>query len=154
MERSSERVGPGVTLAVIGIAFVLRVYRLSEMPPGIDGDEAWNLMDILQMQRSRQFPIYFHDNNGREALFIYLQAIMSLICGATPFAARLTAAFVGTVTVALLYRFARALFGTGSWAPLASAAILTFTFYHVVSSRVGLRAISLSPMALASFLFL
>src|SRR3990172_4024387 len=144
---------PALALAIVAIAFALRVYRLAELPPGLNGDEAWNLIDILEMQETRRFPLFFPNNFGREPLFIYLQAVMALIAGATPFVARLTSAFVGTVTVALLYRFASRLLGPGSWAPQVSAAVLSLTLYHVVASRVGLRVISTLPFTIASLFF-
>src|SRR3990172_6341487 len=145
---------PALAVAIVAIAFALRVYRLSELPPGLFGDEGWNLADILEMQATGRSPLFSPNNPGREPLFIYMQAAMAAICGVTPFAARLTSAFVGTVTVALLYRMGRTLFGPDSWAPLVSAAVLTFTLYHLLLSRVGLRAISLAPFAIASFIFL
>lgn len=145
---------PALAVAIVGVAFALRAYRLAELPPGLYSDEAWNLVDILEMRETGRFPLFFPNNYGREPLFIYLQAAMAAIAGeVTPFIGRLTSAFVGTVTVALLYRFARALFGPGSWTPLVSAAVLTVTFSHLVMSRIGLRVISAPPFSLASFLF-
>src|SRR3972149_2414480 len=94
---------PALAVGIVAVAFALRVYRLPVLPPGLNGDEAWNLIDILEMQDTRRFPLFFPNNFGREPLFIYVQGAMSLIAGATAFAARLTSAFVGTVTVALLY---------------------------------------------------
>ena len=144
---------PALAVAIVAVAFALRVYRLPVLPPGLNGDEAWNLIDILEMQDTRRFPLFFPNNFGREPLFIYVQGAMSLIAGATAFAARLTSAFVGTVTVALLYRFASRLLGPGSWAPLVSASVLSLTLYHVVASRVGLRVISTLPFTIASLFF-
>jgi len=37
---------PALAVAIVAIAFALRVYRLSELPPGLFGDEGWNLADI------------------------------------------------------------------------------------------------------------
>ncbi len=145
---------PALAAAIVAVAFALRVYRLAELPPGLYSDEAWNLVDILDMQATSRFPVYFPNNLGREPLFIYLQAGMAVVMGeVTPFVARLTSAFVGTVTIAVLYRLARAFFGAGSWAPVVSAAVLALTFSHVLSSRIGLRVISWAPFAMASFLF-
>ena len=146
---------PALALALVAIAFLLRVYGLSELPPGLAYDEGWNLVDILAMRETGEFPLYFPNNHGREPLFIYLQAAMAAVWGdVAPFPARLTSAFLGTLTVALLYRLARAMFGPSSWAPLTSATVLAFTLSHIVLSRTGLRGISLPPFAIASFLFL
>jgi 4-amino-4-deoxy-L-arabinose transferase-like glycosyltransferase len=65
-------------------------------------DEAFNLLDIVNMQNTGSFPIYFPANNGREPLFLYLQALSAAVFGPTPFAARTVSVFLGTGTVAAI----------------------------------------------------
>jgi len=94
---------PVLALATVAIAFALRVYGLSELPPGLLGDEAWNLVDIIEMGETGRYPLFFANNAGREPVFIYLQAGMAVLGGVTPFAGRLTAAFVGVVPSTTAY---------------------------------------------------
>ncbi|NJN98621.1 MAG: hypothetical protein HC875_33290 [Anaerolineales bacterium] len=57
---------------------------------------------------------FFAGNNGREPVFIYLQAAFIWIFGAHPLTSRLIGPLVGTLTVPLVYVLARRLFKQGS----------------------------------------
>ena len=70
---------PVLALAIVAIAFALRVYRLPELPPGLFGDEAWNLVDIIEMGETGRNPLFFAKNAGREPVFTYLQAAMAAL---------------------------------------------------------------------------
>ncbi len=145
---------PIVGVTIVAFAFFLRGWRIDELPPGFLSDEAYNLVDIVEMLETGSHPLYFTRNNGREPLFLYLQAVSVAVLGATPFAARVVAVFLGTLTVALLYRLARELFGPGSWAPVVSSLVLAVTLYHAILSREGLRSISLPPLAVVALIAL
>ncbi|MGE5603547.1 MAG: hypothetical protein ACM30E_10880 [Nitrososphaerales archaeon] len=153
-----------VTLA----AAALRLWRLDQLPPGLWYDEAVNGVDIRMVLSGRGLPIYFAANNGREPLFIYLQALSTALLGPTPLALRIVAAIAGIVTVPVVYWCGRLLFAspserresTGSqvllerWGPLLAAAALAVSYWHLSISRLGLRAILLpltSTLAVAFF---
>ena len=143
-----------IGLGIVGLAFLLRAWRIGELPPGLLSDEGYNLIDILDMRDTGTYPLFFERNLGREPLFIYLQALSVAMFGPTPFAARIVSVFLGTLTVALLHRFARNVFGADSWIPAASSLVLAATLYHTILSRVGLRSISLPPLTIAALLAL
>jgi len=65
---------------------------------GLFADEGWNLAEIIEMGETGHFPLFFANNPGREPVFIYLQTAITLIARATPFAARVAAAFVVTMS--------------------------------------------------------
>ena len=145
---------PLLGVVIVALAFFLRGWRIGELPPGFLSDEAYNVVDVVEMLETGSRPLFFTRNNGREPLFLYLQAASVALLGPTPFAARVVAVFLGTLTVALLYRLARDLFGPGSWAPVVSSLVLAVTLYHAILSREGLRSISLPPLALVALIAL
>ncbi len=143
-----------VVLVLVALAFFVRVYRLSEIPVGLHFDEAANGVDALDILQGH-FPVFFERNNGREPLFIYLQAISVALLGATPFALRVTAAVIGALTVGTTYWMTREAFARAAVSPqrlaLWTALFLAFSYWHVTLSRNGYRAISLPLVATIAF---
>lgn len=150
----------GVELLVAGLLFAValgvRAYDLHEIPPGLWLDEAANGLDVLEINQGH-YALFFPRNNGREPLFLYLQALLVHWLGATPYALRLAAALVGAATVPALYWLARALFAEpplrSSGIALWSALFLTFSYWHIALSRIGLRAIMLPLLTALAFTF-
>jgi 4-amino-4-deoxy-L-arabinose transferase-like glycosyltransferase len=136
-------------LVVLAVAAFLRLYQLDSLPPGLFFDEAANGVDVLHiLQGSR--PIFFEANQGREPLFIYLQAVSVYFLGANAIALRSVSVCLGLFTVAATFVLARKWFGYR--VGLLSMAGIAIAFWHVDLSRVGLRAIS-TPFFLALALF-
>lgn len=128
-----------LVILLAALAGALRLYRLDAVPPGLHHDEAVNGLDILVTIPSLH-PIFFEANNGREPLFIYLQALAVHLLGPSAFALRLTAAVVGILTVLSTYWLAREWFDRR--VALLAGLGLAVSFWHVDLSRVGLRAIA------------
>ena len=128
-----------LVLAVAVIAVAFRLHRLAMTPPGLHHDEAVNGLDVVYTI-PQSSPIFFEMNNGREPLFIYLQALAVQLLGETPLALRVTSAVLGVLTVLATYWLGREWFGRRV-AVLAGIGLAT-SFWHVDLSRVGLRAIS------------
>ncbi|MFB0536386.1 MAG: hypothetical protein ACETWR_15540, partial [Anaerolineae bacterium] len=42
-----------ILLTLVGIAAALRLYRLDSLPPGFDVDEAYNMLDALDIVRGK-----------------------------------------------------------------------------------------------------
>jgi len=125
------------------------------MPPGLYYDEAANGVDIIGLFHGHH-PVFFEANNGREPLFIYLQALSVLLLGRSAFALRLTAAVVGSLTVPAIYWMVREMLpGPGQGRVLAfwSGAFLATSYWHISISRLGLRVISFPLFACLSFAF-
>ena len=57
------------------------------------------------------FKTYYRENNGREGLFINIQALSMKVFGSTSFALRVVSAIFGIATVCAIFAFARAYTG-------------------------------------------
>jgi len=125
---------------LIALAAILRLGMLTEIPPGLYHDEAFNGLDTLSVLEGDR-PIYFTANNGREPFFIYTTAISVTLLGRTPGAIRIVAAVLGTLTVPAIYLMAREM--SGRRLALLAAALTATTVWHLALSRIGLRAVSL-----------
>ncbi|MCL4540733.1 MAG: glycosyltransferase family 39 protein [Chloroflexi bacterium] len=136
-----------LAVVLIGAAF-LRTWQLGQWPPGFNNDEAVNALDVQRIIAGWR-PVFLPANNGREAGFMYLEALIGAYFGVTPMTMRLAAAVCGVATVAVTYGLAAR--WLGRWAGLFAAALLATAFWHVVLSRVGLRAIAVPIFYVAVF---
>jgi len=128
-----------ILVAILTVAAFFRFYRLNEIPPGLNNDEAFNLLDLLSVLQG-QFSIFFPANTGREPLWFYLNLPSVAFFGVNAFALRLTAAVVGTATVGLVCGCAKTLFRSTRVAAL-SALFAAISVWHIFASRYGLRII-------------
>lgn len=135
-----------ILFLILMLAAFFRFYRLDAIPPSLYNDEAFNLLDILDVLRG-QFLIFFPANTGREPLWFYLNTAMVAHLGTSAFALRVSAALIGTITVGLLYGLARTLFCSRTIAALA-AFFLAVSTWHLFSSRNGLRIILAAMLTL------
>jgi 4-amino-4-deoxy-L-arabinose transferase-like glycosyltransferase len=144
-------------LTITLIAAWLRLWRLPDVPPGLDYDEAFEGLDALWMLKTGTPYLFMASNHGREALFLYPVAFLVTLLGASPFTLRLTSALAGILTIPLLYRLTKTMFRDDphrDWLALISAAGLAVSLWHIGMSRVPLRAI-LVPLffILTAYLF-
>lgn len=95
-------------LIIVLCAAFLRFYQLDRLPPGLFYDEAFNGVDARRVIEGVSRAIFFHGNNGREALFIYLQSLFVWLLGYKAFALRLTSAFVGILTIPIIFQLTKA----------------------------------------------
>ena len=135
-----------ILVSILLIAAFFRFYRLTEIPPGLNNDEAFDLLDLLNVLKG-QFSIFFAANTGREPLWFYLNTATVAFFGANAFALRLSAAIVGTATVGLVRGIARDLFHSTRIAALASL-FAAISVWHIFYSRYGLRIILAVPLTL------
>ena len=85
--------------AVLLLAGALRFVNLATVPQGIFHDEAWSAAkawDILTGTAPAQ--LYFPENNGMDALHVYLIALLFQIAGPLALGSRLVSALMGTLT--------------------------------------------------------
>lgn len=169
-----------IFVAIIAVAIFFRFYQLDSLPdgragipPGLWPDEAANGVDALKVLDGCQnapglasaqprvgeiskclteFKIFYPANNGREGLFINIQALSIGLFGPEPWALRLVSAIFGTLTVLGLYLLVRHLY---DWRTAAIASFfLSVSFWHVNFSRIGFRAIMLPFILVWAFYFL
>jgi len=130
---------------IVFLAGWVRFVALGEIPPGFNQDEASNGYDaycFLHTGRDRhgdRLPITlkaFSDLvDHRSPVYAYCSILPVAIFGLGHFAARFTAAALGTLSVPLCFIAGRALFGR--FVGLLAAAFLAVSPWHIFMSRFG-----------------
>jgi 4-amino-4-deoxy-L-arabinose transferase-like glycosyltransferase len=183
-----------ILAVIILLGAFLRFWHLNEIPPGLYPDVAINGNDALDALLSRQFKVFYPENNGREGLFINLIALSFLIFGPSLWALKIVAALIGTLTIFGTYLFVKELFTEKttkrfndqqkfdnpspqnsekknliiSWfkrnlklelpfnekMALLASFFTAVSFWHLLFSRLGFRAIMLPFILVVSFYFL
>jgi 4-amino-4-deoxy-L-arabinose transferase-like glycosyltransferase len=92
-------------------AVFFRFWQLDLIPPGLYPDEAMNGNNALEALTTGDFKVFYPDNNGREGLFINIQAISVALFGNTAWSLRVVSAIFGTLTVVGLYLLVKRMMG-------------------------------------------
>ncbi len=140
---------------ILIIATFFRAYHFKTTPPGLYPDEAMDGTNAEQALQTHQFKVFYPENNGREGLFMNIQAVFLRFFGVDePWVLRLPSAIFGILTVLGLFFLAKELFRRDDLALLATF-LIAVSFWHIMFSRIGFRAI-MAPFFLvwASFFFL
>ncbi len=133
-------------VGIIILAAFLRLYHLTSIPPGLYPDEAINGNNALEALHTGQFKVYYPENNGREGLFMNIQAFfLQWFRVAEPWALRFPSALIGILTVLGIFFLGREFFSIR--VGLLAAFFLATNFWHINFSRIGFRAI-LAPLFL------
>ena len=134
------------------MAAVLRVWHVTQLPPGYWYDEAHKSLVALQIARGEQFPIYVTDYQGIEAGYFWLLAAWFRLFGPSFYATRYLAALIGTATVPLTYWAVVTTYKADAQRrliALLASAWLGFLLWHVLWSRLGLENITVPFFAIA-----
>ena len=133
-------------LIILVIATLLRVLFLGTIPNGFFCDEASNaydsysILNTLRDQHGAFLPFFTRSiDDYREALFIYLGIPFIKVFGLNEFSARFPAAFIGILTVVVLYYLSKELFDQKT--ALVAALLLAISPWHIQFSRIAFRAI-------------
>ncbi|MCS7038429.1 MAG: glycosyltransferase family 39 protein [Caldilineales bacterium] len=137
------------------LAAVLRLWRLSEVPPGLFLDEAGNGLDALDILAGRP-SLFFERSLGKEPLLNYLIVPFVAWLGREPLAVRLPAALVGTLTVPATFFLARELWheegrDRATWIGWIAAGLLAVSYWAVTLNRISFRANTLPFLAAVAF---
>ncbi len=154
-------------IAIFGIIFLLglffRFFNITETPPGLYPDEAMNGGNALEALYAPPpaggFKVFYPENNGREGLFINIQALSVKIFGEHPWSLRIVSSLMGTLTILGIYLLTRELFQLASpylfrfalsppLVALFTSFFLATSYWHINFSRIGFRAIML-PLVIA-----
>lgn len=148
------RPGDGAIVGAITVAGAfLRFYRLDQIPPGFQFDQAFYVFDALRLLQG-QFAVFFTAPGQSEPLFPYLAMVGVAVFGPdTPLGIKMTSALLGLITIPVIYLFARELFQS-SRIGLLSAAFAAISSWHIFYSRDGERLTLLVLLATLTFLFL
>lgn len=131
----------GLMLLCLLIATALRLPALAGVPPGPHHDEAAYGIAAGDIGLRGARPVFITSYTGREVLFPYLAGAVARAGGNSLFSLRLTAAYIGLLTVAATYWLACEIWQDRRLALLA-AALLAVSFWHLLFSRLGFRAVS------------
>jgi 4-amino-4-deoxy-L-arabinose transferase-like glycosyltransferase len=140
-------------LAILLVAFALRVMAFRDIPGGIQHDEVTEALHARQVLAG-QHALYFYlpGFHGREPLMAYLQAPWLGLVGQNLWGLRFLSTISGVLTVALVYVVGHRLFDRQTG--MLAAATTAFAFWPLVISRLGLRGALVPPLAaLAVYLF-
>lgn len=129
-------------LFFLAAAAALRFHDLASLPPAHYRDVALTAMDALRAAAGHPRLHYTYD----EGLYSNLMGIGFLIFGASDWSVRAPGALFGVLTCWGVYRLGKAL--GERRAGLYGAGLLAVSFWHVLLSRSGFRAILL-PLLLA-----
>ncbi len=135
----------GILIFILIIAAFFRLHNLENLPPGLYPDEAMNGNNALEALATGEFKTFYPENNGREGLFINIQALFVNFLGNEPWVLRFPGALFGILTVLGIYFLTRELFREnpkGEIIALLAAFFLATSFWHINFSRVGFRAIT------------
>ncbi|MCP5101050.1 MAG: glycosyltransferase family 39 protein, partial [Chloroflexi bacterium] len=123
------------------VATALRVPDLLSAPPGLHYDEAANALLSAEIGLEGKRPVFIASYTGKEVLFFYLAGVIMRLVGDSVFSLRLTAAFIGILTIAATYWLGVEV-TRDKRIGLLAATLLAVSFWHLLFSRLGFRAIS------------
>ena len=144
----------GILIALTLAVSILRLHRLSELPPGLHHDEGTHGVNALQVMQG-EHAAFFPENNGREGMIVYAIALATSFLGRTALAVRLPTATVSAATVVILFWLGWLLFRRDEesgrptpWRGLlvggAAAGLLAVSLGQTVIGRTALRGNLLS----------
>ncbi|MBI2446495.1 MAG: glycosyltransferase family 39 protein [Parcubacteria group bacterium] len=139
-------------ILIITIAIFFRFWQFNSIPPGLYQDEAMNGADALSSLESGKLGVFYTNNNGREGMIVWLDALAIKVFGTEPWVLRLFPALAGVLAVLVLFFLAKELFSVEI--ALASSFFMATSFWAVNFSRIGFRAGLMLPILIWSFYFL
>lgn len=144
---------------ILMIAIFTRVYKLNEIPYGVNVDEAGMAYDAYCLANYgtdrylNKLPVYLMNFGcGQSALYAYLAAFFIKIFGFSIFVIRLPAVILGIVAIVCCYLIAKE-FISDKFA-LTFMALVTICPWHIMASRWGLDCNLLAPMSIISLFLL
>ena len=143
-------------VVILLLAVFFRFWQIGSVPPGLYPDEAMNGTNALQALEGGDFLPYYIDNNGREGLFINLQALAIWFFGNEAWVLRFVSALFGTIAVWGIYLLTKELFWNknSEIVALLSSFFLATSYWHTTLSRLGFRAITTPTLSILAFYFL
>jgi len=125
-------------LVVIGFVIAFRVSNLAGIPGEPFSDHAEKLLDVGTVLDG-DFSIFFPRNTGREAIQMYLTALVSIIFGTglSYISLKIGTVLIGLFTLPFMYLLGKEL--GGRWLGLLTLLISGVSYWGNIISRIGLR---------------
>jgi 4-amino-4-deoxy-L-arabinose transferase-like glycosyltransferase len=124
-------------LLILWLAFGLRLFQLTAVPPGLTHDEANHGREAIGILDG-VWLYYFPLNYGSEPLYSYTVAGSMSLLGENLFALRIVNVIFNLLTIAATYAWAKQAFDER--VGLVSAVLLAISFWSLASSHEALRA--------------
>ena len=148
-----------IVIALTAVVVLMRLYRISDFPPGIINDEGANGVDALQVLQGYHNVFFAEKASGREALAVYATALATHFLGPSLLAFHLPPALASVGAVFAVFWLGLLLFGRGEqsgqlrpWRGLTVAGIgaglMAASIGQTFLSRGGFRA-NFLPLFLA-----
>ncbi len=138
---------PLLILAVILLAFFIRIYRIDQVPASLYYDEvdlgyqARSLLETHHDYRGRQSPFYVLSfNDPRVPIPAYLTAISTLLFQTEEYQVRMPTVILGTLIVLLSFLLVR-LWTASYWAGLVTALVFATNPWQIQNSRWALEQV-------------
>lgn len=168
----------GFFFAIFLLGAFLRFWWITDIPLGLYIDEAMNGNNALEALETGKFKLFYPENNGREGLFINIQAIAISLLGGAPWVLRSVSATIGTLTILGIFLLCLELFSKDHFETrtkklnedggfhalyrlhdskiiaLLAAFFLATSYWHLNFSRIGFRAIFVPLLTTFGFYFL
>lgn len=129
-------------LAIVIIGAFFRLYKISEIPPGVNRDEAsigytaYSLLKTGRDEYGRLLPLSFQSfGDWKLPFYIYTTVITVWLFGLSELAVRLPSALFGIATIPLTYLLIKQLFQNNKLAFLTMM-LLAISPWHIHLSRV------------------
>lgn len=128
---------------IIVLAFSLRIYKVTKVPPSLNWDEAsigYNAYSILKTGKDEwraSFPLHFKSyGEYKLPAQVYASIPGIAVFGLNELGVRITPVVYGTLTVVLLYFLTKALFAS-EFVALASSFLLAISPWHIQLTRAS-----------------
>lgn len=128
---------------VVTLAFLLRFYKVTEIPPSLNWDEVsigYNAYSVLKTGKDewgQPFPIHFKSyGEYKLPAQVYFSIPAISIFGLNELGVRITPVIYGTLTVMVMFFLGRALFQS-SFAGLIAALLLSISPWHIQLTRAS-----------------
>jgi 4-amino-4-deoxy-L-arabinose transferase-like glycosyltransferase len=151
MENKKIRVFVLVFL-IVALGFFLRIYNISNAPPGVYPDEAVNGMDAVTANQTGDYQWFYPANQGREGLMMNLVALCFKLFGISVLSLRLPSIVFGTLAILGTYLLGKELFNTR--VGLISSFLVSVGYWAINFNRISFRANLLPFILVFSFYFL
>jgi 4-amino-4-deoxy-L-arabinose transferase-like glycosyltransferase len=136
--------------ALTALTFLLRVWELNTIPPGLFGDEAQAGIDVQAWLRGQSTQLFPHHLGG-ETLYGYLSIPFVALWDGTPLAIRIVSALMGALMIPALLLAGRALWREqprlGAWAGLIAGALWMVGYWPQSVNRIGFQ-VNTQPLLL------
>ena len=138
-----------ILAAIFFLALILRLYRLGQIPPSLNWDEAsvgWNGFSLATTgsdEYGKRFPLSIRSfNDYKPPIYTYTTIPIIALLGLSELSVRLPSALAGSVSVLLVYFLVRSLLQldkpVGSLKiPLITSLLLAVSPWHLQFSRIA-----------------